>query len=203
MKFADIEKLYLAGKSTYEIATICNCSGEKIRQQLRQHGVVRRTKNEAIAIRGLAKRRIRAKKCLECGGEFYPTYYTKKHKKSAGRGQRFCSASCYMNFLNFSYQRAPKQVSKSGYIYRKFGGFCQYEHRYVVEKYLGRKLIKGEQVHHIDGNKQNNDLNNLAVVRTGEHWLITRLQHFKSFSPEFKKIVLQVIDEKPEIRREK
>lgn len=37
------------------------------------------------------------------------------------------------------------------------------EHRVIMERELGRKLKKGENVHHRDGNKRNNDVGNLEV----------------------------------------
>ena len=43
------------------------------------------------------------------------------------------------------------------------------EHRYVVEKYLGRILRDDEIVHHIDGNKRNNAIENLMVMTQSEH----------------------------------
>lgn len=44
-----------------------------------------------------------------------------------------------------------------------------YEHRLVLEKKLGRHLKKGEQCHHIDGNKQNNHPDNLEVKDERQH----------------------------------
>lgn len=45
-----------------------------------------------------------------------------------------------------------------------------YEHKLVMEKFLGRYLTKVETVHHIDGNKLNNNINNLELFNnTGEH----------------------------------
>lgn len=41
--------------------------------------------------------------------------------------------------------------------------FGKAEHRVVVEKKLGRKLLRGEVVHHIDGDKRNNAPENLVV----------------------------------------
>lgn len=43
------------------------------------------------------------------------------------------------------------------------------EHIVVIEEYLGRKLAKGEVIHHIDGNKLNNTLNNLIVLDQKHH----------------------------------
>lgn len=48
-----------------------------------------------------------------------------------------------------------------------------YEHRYVMEQYLGRILLSIETIHHLDGNKENNDLNNLVLCgNVSEHTLL-------------------------------
>lgn len=43
--------------------------------------------------------------------------------------------------------------------------FGVHTHRIVAEKMIGRKLLKGEVVHHIDGDKRNNDPLNLMVFK--------------------------------------
>jgi len=43
------------------------------------------------------------------------------------------------------------------------------EHRYVMEQHLGRKLKPTELVHHIDGNKKNNDISNLELTTRKDH----------------------------------
>lgn len=50
------------------------------------------------------------------------------------------------------------------------------EHRLVVEENLGRILDRKEVVHHIDGDKRNNHINNLRVMTHSEH---TRLHLLK------------------------
>lgn len=42
-------------------------------------------------------------------------------------------------------------------------------HRYIVEVLLGRKLAKNEVVHHKDGNKSNNESQNLQILNVKEH----------------------------------
>lgn len=42
------------------------------------------------------------------------------------------------------------------------------EHRLVVAKYLGRPLERFETVHHIDGDRRNNEIGNLQL-RVGNH----------------------------------
>ena len=42
-------------------------------------------------------------------------------------------------------------------------------HRMIMEKHLNRPLSSDEVVHHIDGNKQNNDISNLKLMTRAEH----------------------------------
>lgn len=54
------------------------------------------------------------------------------------------------------------------------------EHRKVMEEYLGRELSPDEIVHHIDGNKLNNDISNLQLVTRAEHINIHRKELLES-----------------------
>lgn len=59
----------------------------------------------------------------------------------------------------------PKHPSsnKHGYVY---------EHRLVMEQYYSRFLTKDEHIHHIDGNTQNNKIENLLIVSKSEHMIL-------------------------------
>src|ERR1700704_1673581 len=75
----------------------------------------------------------------------------------------FCNRDCYA---------AHKRVgSISSYGYRVFciNGRDVFEHRLVMENHIGRRLGSKEIVHHVDGNKLNNDISNLRVMDRGDH----------------------------------
>ncbi len=63
----------------------------------------------------------------------------------------------------------PEIYIGKSYPYRQGGYRSIREHIYVMELHLGRKLEKGEVVHHIDGDKTNNKLENLFLTTIAEH----------------------------------
>lgn len=78
--------------------------------------------------------------------------------------------------------KGGRSVASNGYVLIRVGtehhladvrGYA-YEHRLVAEDKIGRRLLPSEQVHHIDGDKQNNDPANLEVV---ESIAVHRVRH--------------------------
>ena len=60
--------------------------------------------------------------------------------------------------------------TKSGYVKLYLEDFSVVEeHRYIMTHFLNRELSYNEIVHHIDGNKQNNNIKNLELKTRSEH----------------------------------
>ena len=59
--------------------------------------------------------------------------------------------------------------NKSGYKQFRENGKWEYTHRRVAEKKVGGKIYPGREVHHIDGNKNNNRPSNLTVLKKSDH----------------------------------
>lgn len=81
------------------------------------------------------------------------------------RGGRYINSSGYVMVLN-----------KHGSVGRS-SGWENYrpEHIVVIEKHIGRKLEKDECVHHIDGDRQNNNIDNLVVIDSNKHHRVTHM----------------------------
>lgn len=50
-----------------------------------------------------------------------------------------------------------------GYIYVRIDNYWIREHRYIVENFIGRKLKPNEVIHHINGNRKDNRIQNLMI----------------------------------------
>ena len=127
------------------------------------------------------------RKCLGCGVEFkVPS--TKPLKK-------YCTQRCYAT----NSQRKNKNLgfgclNSNGYHVVKRDGKNVKVHRLVMEKILGRDLRKGENVHHIDGNRANNTPANLELWTTTQPcgqrvidkvaFAIAMLQQYPDFAAE-------------------
>ncbi len=88
-------------------------------------------------------------------------------------GMHFTELNRKLNPTRMTYEtriklREAKIGSGEGKTYPKYYG--RHEHRIIAEKILGRKLLPGEVVHHVDGNKRNNTPENILVLESqSEH----------------------------------
>lgn len=115
------------------------------------------------------RRRVLPIACATCGAIFIPKDKGTTHcsKSCASQNPRNADHCREMARL-YSKDNGDKQRDKGeGKTYRKLYG--RHEHRVVAERMLGRPLMKGEVVHHIDGNKRNNSPENLLVTTQGNH----------------------------------
>lgn len=53
-------------------------------------------------------------------------------------------------------------------------------HVVAMEAHIGRRITRGECVHHIDGNKLNNDLSNLKLMTHAEHARLHRREEMEA-----------------------
>jgi len=98
------------------------------------------------------KRKIQTKLlCKKCGKEFV----------RGQSGQKYCSRSCrFSSASKDAYKRNKKWSAKQ--IRRENGTYAS-EHRYIIEQEVKRRLEEQETVHHIDLDKENNDVSNLHL----------------------------------------
>lgn len=116
--------------------------------------------------------------CEYCGKPFEKT--PKKRRK------RFCTVECACKWKR---TRERKTIGKDGYVHvwQSDGGSVK-EHIIIMERILGRKLKKGECVHHIDGNRHNNSPDNLQLMTIGEHSRLHRLKEMAEGKPLFGRV---------------
>ena len=120
---------------------------------------------------GLKRRTGMTLKCEHCQLDYYVPKYRVETAK-------YCSRSCLGHAHPERHEKARKNSPvnlrkglseprkyKKLYINKK----VVYEHRYLMEQHLGRKLDRNEQVHHINGDCCDNRIENLQVLTNSEH----------------------------------
>ena len=172
--------------STVEIAKIYNCHRDTVLLALKRFGITPRGKikkplsedlksnliilyvEQKLSLRQIAKilgkdHQFVSRKLREIGIEV-------DDRISALQSER---NPCWKNGITVS--NGYVQVSS-----KKYSNRLKKEHQIVMENYIGRELKKGEVVHHIDGDKTNNNINNLALMDITAHARLHALEYWKT-----------------------
>jgi len=68
-------------------------------------------------------------------------------------------------------------VRTDGYLMYEVGGRSVLRHRLIAERALGKPLPKGAEIHHVDGDRGNDDTSNLVICPSrAYHQLLHRRQ---------------------------
>lgn len=103
---------------------------------------------------------METKKCETCGADFGRP---KDYSAPQWERRKFCSPKCVRGRL----KRLGKKTR-----YRKLrldDGRTVNEHRHIMEQSIGRPLLPSEHVHHRNGDKEDNRLENLEIINAKDH----------------------------------
>lgn len=98
-------------------------------------------------------------------------------RKCVGKGGRLSTRSNGVMYTGEGY-RAVKNYKGSPY--HKMANKANYilEHRLIMAKHIGRCLYPWEVVHHINGDRLDNRIENLQLMTTSSHTIDTQLKHY-------------------------
>ena len=147
--------------------------------------------------------------CLNCKKDFEILRWEYHQKQRRRTSKYYCSAKCKNKVQRLGGELSPSwkggrrmYPSQKGYVMLRVApNKRMFEHRFLMEKHLGRKLKVGEVVHHINGNPSDNRVENLVVCRSaGYH---TSTYHPRKYSADGRfipKSARLVIEEKFHVR---
>lgn len=196
-------QLYVAERKTLrEISKKINANEITIRKYMRKHGIKTRDTNyensllykhgltESEFKRKLEKEYLIDKVSINKLGLKYNVSHviikryldkfgipTRSHKK-ANKINNSGKNNPNWNGGKRSHSEGYIQILKKGHPQADGCGYV-YEHRLVMEKHLGRYLHSEEHIHHINGIKTDNRLENLMVLSPSEHMKLHHEQRKK------------------------
>jgi hypothetical protein len=143
-------------KTKREIATILDLTTNQVEWIMKKNNI----------------RKYRSKKYTEYELDFIKNNYPKHGSKycaiKLGRSENAINKKIKKMGLSIDWKY--EYISQQGYLVNCEDRNNKYEvHRRVMEEKLGRKLTSDEIVHHIDGNKLNNNPDNLELTTRSGH----------------------------------
>lgn len=108
--------------------------------------------------------------CEVCSKQIYRRISEIRKSKN-----RFCSKECAYKKMKgelkkvIPIEKRHWRINRKGYLETTIRRIRILQHRWFMEKHLGRKLSNKEFVHHINGVKTDNRIDNLIVLDSGLH----------------------------------
>lgn len=150
--FDELCQRYLEGSTVHELAPLSGVSPHTLRRRFLAAGIMRSRADAvkaAFASGKMANRRTRRGVPQSEEAKRKQSETMRRNADLYARGWRLTSTGYQ------EYTRGPN-VGKSFHVV-------------AMEERIGRPLLDDEVVHHIDGNRQNNEISNLALMTRAAH----------------------------------
>jgi len=108
------------------------------------------------------------KMCTKCNNVLPDVMFNKSSRNKNGlRAEcRQCQSDVSKGYPG---PAKPRSQNKTQYIKKRVRGVNVPLHRAIMEKFIGRSLLPNEIVHHINGDRYDNRIENLEIVSPGDH----------------------------------
>lgn len=177
---------YKDNLSVNEIAKIYNCNRDTVRLAMKRFGIIPRGKIKKPMSDDLKANLIML--------YVEQRLSTREIGKILGRSHDFVSRKLKEigitvddRITALQSDRNPDwkggKTTRCGYVQISSKSICEKkksEHQIVMENYIGRELHENEVVHHIDGDKKNNSILNLALMDRAAHARLHNLERWKN-----------------------